>query len=223
MGMSSNPLTPLASLSHPLPIVLAALLAGWLSPYPGRVAAEGIAPQPAKGKLLVAARSLSDPNFDQTVVLLLDYSSEGALGLVVNRPTEMKLSLLLPDAEGIGDRVDIVYDGGPVLPGAMVMLLRTDEELDETREILAGVLATPSREILEQRLAQGFPADRLRVYFGHAGWGPGQLDAEIARHDWLILSGDADTVFDASPSEVWPRLIRRESDRLVSLYDVWTF
>jgi putative transcriptional regulator len=195
----------------------AGLLAAWLAPAPAPVAAAGIAPHPAPGKLLVAARGLPDPNFDRTVVLLLDYGPEGALGVIVNRPTEMKLALLLPDADGITDRADVVYEGGPVMPAGMLLLLRSDEEIEDAREILDGVLATSSRDILEQRIARGFPTDRLRVYFGYAGWGPGQLDAEIARHDWLVLSGDADAVFDASPSEVWPRLIHHESDRVASL------
>lgn len=198
-------------------LAAAGLLAFGLLPSRESLVAEGIGPRPAAGKLLVAARSLRDPNFDQTVVLLLDYSAEGALGVIVNRPTPMKLSLLLPEAEGIGDRPDVVYEGGPVMPGAMLMLLRSEEELEDARRILDGVLATPSRELLEQRIASGFPADRLRVFFGHAGWGPGQLDAEVARGDWLVLSGDAATVFDEAPAEVWPRLIRHESDLMASL------
>ncbi len=198
-------------------LITAWLLAAWLSPSAGRLVAAGIGPRPAAGKFLVAARSLRDPSFDQTVVLLLDYGPGGAVGVIVNRPTEMKLSLLLPEAEAIGDRPDVIYEGGPVMPGGMLVLLRSEDAIEDARQVFDGVHATPSRELLERLIARGHPADRLRIFFGHAGWGPGQLDAEVARHDWLILSGDADTVFDASPSEVWPRLIRRESDLVASL------
>ncbi len=194
-----------------------ALLAGWLPISPGPIEAEGIAPQPARGKFLVAARGLRDPNFDQSVVLLLEYSSDGAMGVIVNRPTEMKLSLLLPNAEGIDDRPDFVYEGGPVMPGGMLVLLRTEEEIEDARRVLDDVQATPSREVLESRIASGFPPERMRAYFGHAGWAPGQLDAEVARGGWLILAADADAVFDAEPSELWHRLIRRDSDLVVSL------
>jgi len=208
---------PRAVLSRTRAVAAAGLLAVWLSPSPGRLAAETLGPRPARGKLLVAARSLRDPSFDQTVVLLLDYGPEGALGVIVNRPTGMKLSLLLPEAEAIGERADVVYEGGPVMPGAMLVLLRSGDELEDAQQIFGDVRATPSRELLERMIARGLPADRLRVYFGFAGWGPGQLDAEVARHDWLILKGDADVVFDASPSEIWPRLIRHESDLVASL------
>ena len=183
--------------------------------WPAPTSTAGIAARPAQGKLLVAARSLGDPNFEQTVVLLLEYSAEGAVGVIVNRPTKMRLSLL-PGLKAPDSRLDVVYEGGPVLSGGILALLRSDSALEEATHVVDDVYVTADRETLQGLLDQGVPGDRLRVYSGYAGWGPGQLDAEVARKDWLILPIEAATIFDASPGEMWSRLIRRESDLVAS-------
>lgn len=195
-----------------LATALAAVAMAGSSPAP---AAPGA--QPAQGKLLVAARDLLDPNFEQAVVLLVQYGPEGALGLIVNRPTEIELTRALPNAEGVDGRADVLYRGGPVLPAGMMMLLRRDGPVDGAQRVFADVHASASLDLLYKTLEDGTPPERLRIFTGHSGWAPGQLDSEIARGGWLVLPGDADLVFSARPSEVWPRLIRRESDLLASL------
>lgn len=188
---------------------LAALALASLGP-----SALGAAGSLGAGKLLVAKRNLWDPNFSQTVVLLIEHGPQGALGVIVNRPTEMRLSLLLPEIEDLEERTDTLHFGGPVARGHILVLLRAEGEPEEARHVFADVYASASRELLEGLLGRGEPADRVRVFAGHAGWAPGQLEAEVARDDWLVLQADPETVFAPEPAEVWPRLIQRETDLL---------
>ena len=170
-----------------------------------------------KGKFLVAKRHLWDPNFTRTVVLLVDHGPEGAMGLVVNRSSEVKIETVLPDLEGIGGRPDTVFLGGPVAREMMILLLRADQEPEGTLHVFDDVYVSSSPLLLERLIGEGVPPHRMRAFTGHAGWAPGQLEAEVGRGDWLIWPADADTVFDRAPDEVWPRLIRRDADLVASL------
>jgi putative transcriptional regulator len=163
----------------------------------------------AVGKLLVASRNLSDPNFANTVVLLADVSREGAMGLVVNRPTTVTLARLFPALERTLASASTAFLGGPVPgPGALALLRGTTAPAT-TRRIVAEVHLVNSRAVLEEMIGAGAPASRFRVYLGYAGWGPGQLEDETAKGAWRVLEGDADVVFDADPRAMWRRLIVR--------------
>lgn len=181
---------------------------------------------PAAGMFLVATRQLGDPNFSRTVVLLLRYDDEGAMGLVVNRPTDVPLSHLIPRLEKLRDRPDTAFDGGPVMKSSLVMLLWSEEEPDEeSAEILEHLYLSRDPKLLERIIGEGREEDapppdeeiEFRVYRGYAGWGPGQLDAEIERGDWNVLPGESLTVFDEHPEEVWGRLIPKDPSRWVRL------
>ncbi len=163
---------------------------------------------PAKGMFLVASRDLRDPNFSQTVVLLIDYNWQGAMGLIINRPTEVRLSKVFPGIEGLRDRTDTVYIGGPVARNQMMLLIRSSNPPGGSLHIFEDIYASSSQTVVKRMIDDGGPQERFRVYAGYAGWAPGQLDQELSRGDWHLLQANAETLFDKAPQEVWPELIR---------------
>jgi putative transcriptional regulator len=165
----------------------------------------------AKGRFLVASRDLRDPNFAKTVVLLLDYNEMGAMGLVINRPTELSIATALPDVEGLDDRKESVWVGGPVATHQMLMLVRSSDHPEGSDPIFDDVYVSGSRDLLGRLVEAEGDVAKFRIFAGHAGWMPMQLDAEVARGGWEVLPGDADMVFDESPAEVWPDLSERGS------------
>jgi putative transcriptional regulator len=165
----------------------------------------------AKGKFLVAGRHLGDPNFSESVVLLVDYNQDGAMGLVINQPTEVRLSTVLPEIEAVQQRTDTVYIGGPVARGQMLLLIRSGSQPEESRPVFANTYISSSRAVLERMINHAQAGEKFRVYAGYAGWAPGQLDQEVSRGDWRVLPADAEIVFDRAAAEIWPELIRRGS------------
>lgn len=170
--------------------------------------------RPRRGMFLLAAPRLSDPRFARTVILLLEYDETGALGLVVNRPTELALSDALadplPGAEG-----HAVFFGGPVEHRRLIALLRSPDAVGDAQHVVGDVYASGSLDTLRRMLAhEGHGAD-VHAYLGYAGWSPGQLDAEIARGDWVVTPADAGSIFDTPPRRVWHDLMRRNAGRWV--------
>lgn len=164
-----------------------------------------------KGKFLVAAPQLRDPNFAKTVVLLLDYNPNGALGLIINRPTNIALSTVLPEMVELRDRRDTVYLGGPVARDRMVLLVRSKVQPLGTGEVIAEVFVSASLDTLRGLLEAPGDPGTFHAYVGYAGWAPGQLDSEVSRGDWHITIADADTVFDKDASQIWPEMIEKNA------------
>lgn len=199
-------------------LVIAALLAAppaWAAESSDRAAPHRGSPpgshsvsQLAKGKFLVASRSLQDPNFSETVILLVDYDREGALGVVVNRPTDVALIDALPEISELRRRKDVVYLGGPVARDRMLVLVRTREQPPQSLRVFDRVFASGSLAALRKSMARG---DSIRAYAGYTGWGPGQLDLEVTRGDWFIGPADSNAVFADHPSTLWDTLIERYS------------
>lgn len=171
-------------------------------------------PRLARGKFLVANKSLQDPTFTETVILLVDYDDHGALGVVVNRPTEVPLTAALPEVEELRKRKDIIFLGGPVARDRMVILLRASAAPPQSVQVFDTVYATGSLKALRSSIGHG---ESVRAYAGYAGWGPGQLDAEVARGDWLIGPADSKAIFDDPPTDVWQRFVERFSGDWASL------
>jgi putative transcriptional regulator len=169
----------------------------------------------AKGKFLVAARKLADFNFSQTVVLLIEYDQNGAVGVIINRPTEMKLSMVFKDIKELQNRGDTLFWGGPVMRSQLLMLVRTGARPDGSVQVLQDVYVASQLKLIEQMIENEEKGNRFRIYAGYAGWGYNQLDQEVKRGDWHILAADADTVFNKAPSEMWPELIHRSSLKFV--------
>ncbi len=167
------------------------------------------------GKFLVASRSLRDPNFAKTVVLLTDYSDQGAMGLIINRATDVRLAEVLPETEGLENSSDTIYIGGPVARRGMMLLIRSDESPKNARRVLDGLYLSSRRSVLETMTSEG-AGDSFRVYSGHSGWGPGQLEGETEQGAWHVFPGDIPTVFDPNLSDVWKRLIDQTTMRFAS-------
>ena len=170
---------------------------------------------PARGMFLVASRDLVDPNFSESVVLLLEYDAKGALGLIVNRPTKLQLTDLLPDIEELKARVDIVYVGGPVSKDRIVLRMRSDSLPQGSGRVFADTYVSSSMETLRQVVSTDGKSGSFHAYVGYAGWGPGQLDSEISRGDWFLSPGEESLVFDRDADEIWPELIEKNSGQWV--------
>jgi putative transcriptional regulator len=166
-------------------------------------------PDSFRPTLLLSMPQLQDPNFARTVVLLCDYVPEGAFGLVLNRPTDMPASSMVrldPPVEG-GNALPL-HIGGPVEPDRGWILIADAPEEPEFRTIQDGLYLSTSPHLL-RRVLQSLPAPRARVLAGYAGWGPGQLDEELAQSAWLMADVDLDLVFDIEASVMWETAIRR--------------
>lgn len=165
------------------------------------------------GKLLVAMPGLGDPRFDRSVILICAHSPEGAMGLIVNKPvSDMKFSALLAQlniAPGDGSRDIRVHFGGPVERARGFVLHSPDYAGGQaTMEVPGGYGMTATRDVLEA-LAQGAGPKRALLALGYAGWGPGQLEAEIGRNDWLTAEAADDLVFAPEDGGKWLGALRQ--------------
>jgi putative transcriptional regulator len=160
--------------------------------------------------LLLSMPQMADPNFVKTVVLLCDYSDKGAFGLVVNRQMEEPAWTLVNTEPPVRVDPDLrLWIGGPVdLQSTWVLMSEAQGPDDEQREICPGVLLSVSRK-LTLELLQAPPSSRSRVVIGYSGWGPGQLDREIAASAWLTMDVDPKLIFGVPPDEMWEAAIRR--------------
>jgi putative transcriptional regulator len=152
---------------------------------------------------------MQDPNFARTVVLLCDFRPEGAFGLVVNRPTDLAASEMVRLDPPVVNGNDLrLYIGGPVQPERGWILVPDAPAEGEYRTILDGLHLSASPELLRAVLERQ-PSPRARVLAGYAGWGPGQLDDELAESAWLIGDIHLDLIFDVDPAAMWDTAIRR--------------
>lgn len=152
---------------------------------------------------------LDDPNFRRTVVLLCQHTADGAWGLVLNRPTGTPAAQAVRlDPPVSRDNGLELWVGGPVEPERGCLLLGDDPQDADAVQICDGIFISGSAVLLRQILEHDRPS-RTRLLMGYAGWGPGQLDAELLESAWLITEVDLDLVFDVPPPEMWETAIRR--------------
>jgi putative transcriptional regulator len=162
-----------------------------------------------KPTLLLSMPQMQDPNFAQTVVLLCDYLPDGAFGIVLNRPTTTPASSMVQLQPPVVSGNDMpLCIGGPVQPERGWILVGDPPEGSDYRTIVDGLYLTTSPVVLRQVL-ETRPAPRARVLAGYAGWGPGQLDDELAQSAWLMADVEVDLVFDIEPATMWETAIRR--------------
>ncbi len=166
--------------------------------------------RPAAGRMLIATHQVGGPFFSQSIVILIDHGPEGAVGLILNRPSSLDVGTLLPDLEKARIGRGRVHLGGPVSQGTVLLLFHSaaDETPPDSRRVLPNVYASGSGA-LRHLLPSDPPADQVRAYVGYAGWAAGQLEAEIARGDWIVVPGSAELVFHARPETLWPALIAK--------------
>lgn len=177
---------------------------------------------PTRGRLLVATPMLDDPNFERSVVYLVEHHDEGALGLVLNRPSGEELVDPLEGWVDAQSAPSLVFSGGPVDPDALIALARLEQRvaarpIEEDEE--SSYLAPLTGDIASADLAAD-PAlvvgmiSALRIFRGYAGWEPGQLEAEIETGSWIVVDSESTDVFTADPDELWRAVLRRQPGRL---------
>ncbi len=160
-----------------------------------------------RGKLLIASPTLADPNFSRAVVLIAAHDQEGALGLVLNRPSELLVAETVERLAAACADFDRVYVGGPVEPGAVVVLAEfADRSLAAL--LIDGDVGLPNMETSLEGLADG--VRRARCFAGHSGWGPGQLDAELAQEAWILEPMAAEDLWIEAGPELWAGVLARK-------------
>ncbi|HET9320123.1 MAG TPA: YqgE/AlgH family protein [Bryobacteraceae bacterium] len=164
----------------------------------------------ATGKILVARRHMADLNFAQTVILLVQHDEKGTVGLIVNRPTKIPLSRLTKEFEGVKDRSDPLYLGGPMERSGVMALVRSRAKPEDAKAVFADVYMISVKETLEKAIAAA-TSSRLHLYLGYAGWAAGQLEWELGMDAWDVLPPNAGMVFDPHPETLWNRLVDREN------------
>jgi putative transcriptional regulator len=161
-----------------------------------------------KGVLLVASPSLSDPNFHQTVLFIIEHGRGGTVGLILNRPTNVLLSEALPDFTVLKRTNYRLFAGGPVGQTQLVLLFRLTQFLPDTRQIVDGIYVGTPR-VLERIMTQPKPTETFRAFAGFAGWAPGQLEHEMLEGAWGVLPSHTFSIFDKDPATLWPDSISR--------------
>jgi putative transcriptional regulator len=159
--------------------------------------------------LLLSMPQLMDPNFARTVVLLCDFVPDGAFGLVLNRPVDQPAASLVTLEPGLTGGNDMpLWIGGPVEPQRGWILTADEPDEPDYRTIVDGLYLSTS-PVLLRRVLETHPSPRARVLAGYAGWGPGQLDEELAQSAWLLADPELDLVFDVPAEAMWETAIRR--------------
>ena len=162
-----------------------------------------------RGKLLLSAPNLFDPNFRRTVVLIAEHTEDGALGLVLNRPAETTVGEAVPDLDWIAPSAeDPVYAGGPVGADSVIVLAEFDDVELAAALVIDDVGFVPAADPDTERVARA--TRRTRVFAGDAGWGPGQLEDEMAEDSWIVEPARVEDVFTDDPEGLWGAVLRRK-------------
>ena len=160
----------------------------------------------------MAAPSLLDPNFQRTVVLVTEHTDEGAMGLVLNRPTETTVEEAAPELSAVTGPDERVHHGGPVQPRAVVVLAEFQDP-EEAAHIVLGDIGFVRADADLERIA--IETRRGRVYAGYAGWGPGQLESELEDEGWIVVEQPLpDELFSRGPDDLWHDVLERQGGHL---------
>ena len=163
-----------------------------------------------RGQLIVAGPTLEDPNFHRTVILVCSHDDAGALGLVLNRPAPLTVGQAVPELSELLGGGDPLWLGGPVQPEAVVLLADFEEPGDGALMIDDSVGIVLQGSNLDELSSR---ARRSRAFLGYAGWGPGQLDAEMEREDWIVVPALGDDAFGEEPDGLWSAALERLGGR----------
>ncbi|MFP5363315.1 MAG: YqgE/AlgH family protein [Thermoleophilia bacterium] len=174
-----------------------------------RQRANGYKPQidSLRGQLLIAGARLPDPNFARSVVLVCEHSAEGALGLVLNRPGELLVGEAAPELADLTGYDALIDEGGPVQPDALLVLAEFDDLAYAGIRVVENVGLVGDGSEIEDLVRA---TRRARVFAGYAGWGPGQLDAELERADWFVAPAGVEDIFNPDADELWARVLARK-------------
>ena len=159
-----------------------------------------------QGQLLISSPLLHDPNFRRTVVLMTHHDDEGAMGLVLSRPSELRVADAVPDLADLPGADELVYVGGPVQPEAVVVLI--EHESEPELPIVGNVAFMPADAELDE-----LDAVRTRVFAGYSGWGAGQLEDELEESSWIVVPAEPDDAFAPDPDELWRTVLHRKGGK----------
>jgi putative transcriptional regulator len=158
-----------------------------------------------QGQLLISSQLLHDPNFRRTVVLMTHHDDEGAMGLVLSRPSEIRVAEAVPELADLpGD--ELVYVGGPVQPEAVVVLV--EHEAEPELPIVGNIAFMQADTELDE-----LDTVRARVFAGYSGWGPGQLEGELEVSSWIVVPAEPDDAFAPDPDELWRTVLHRKGGK----------
>ena len=156
----------------------------------------------------MATPALVDPNFRRTVVLVAEHGEAGAMGVVLNRPSQTAVAEAIPELVSLAGDEEPVFVGGPVAVDSLLALAEV-EDPDDAAELVVGTVAfVQDPEV---------PALRGRVFVGYAGWSPGQIEAELDEESWIVVPAEPDDVFSDDPDELWSSVLRRQGGPLALL------
>ncbi|HVC71875.1 MAG TPA: YqgE/AlgH family protein [Acidimicrobiales bacterium] len=176
-------------------------------------------PDDLTGRLLVASPRLGDPNFERTVIIVLDHGPEGALGVVLNRPTGLPVDEILDPwrEHALAAPPGVVFRGGPVSPDAVIGLARTEaDEIDESRwRIVLDGVGTVDLAVAPDE--QPVVVCAVRMFAGYAGWSPDQLEEELAEGAWIVIDAVIDDVFSPEADALWHDVLQRQGGKLAWL------
>ena len=160
-----------------------------------------------RGRLLIASPVLVDPNFHRTVILIAEHTAEGAMGLVLNRPAETLVADAVPDLSELADSGAPLYVGGPVASDSVIVLAEFDDPAQAAALVIEDIGFLPADAQLEDLSGH---TRRARVFAGHSGWGPGQLEAELEEESWIVEPPRREEIFSEDPDQLWAAVLRRK-------------
>ena len=174
------------------------------------------------GKILVATPAIGDGIFDQAVILMLHHDSDGALGVIINQPSDLDASELLPRWADLAADPPSIFGGGPVEQNGFIGIGHriTDQPIDPEQSETVGVAAIDGTDQLATIDLEGDPAlaaahvDRLRIFRGYAGWGSLQLDGELKAGAWFTIDAEPDDVWSSEPKALYEKVLRRQRGEL---------
>ena len=161
-----------------------------------------------RGRLLVAAPSLLDPNFARSVILIAEHGEGGAMGIVLNRPSETSVAEAVPELLHLSGEGEAVYVGGPVSTESVLALAEVDDPTDASELVLGDVGFVQDPDV---------SARRGRIFVGYAGWSAGQIEAELEEEAWIVVPAEADDVFSDDSDGLWSTVLRRQGGPLALL------
>ena len=167
-----------------------------------------------KGVFLVATPNLMDPNFIHSVVLLIDYGTKGAVGLIINKPAFLLLEEVLPEEDMKGVSLPL-YIGGPVNKNTLFLLFTSRKPVEGAHKVLDNIYFSARKDLIFHTIRKKEKTMDLKVFAGYAGWAPGQLEMEIRRGAWITMEADRKTIFSKDPSEIWPSIFEVPSNIMI--------
>lgn len=165
------------------------------------------------GRLLVATPAIGDPNFERTVILLLDHDDDGALGLILNRPSELDASEVLPGWSDLAAQPGVVFSGGPVEQEGLIGLGRRSAP-DPAAPFQITVGAVGVLDLNAEPIDVVGAVEGIRLFAGYAGWGAGQLESELLAQGWWLVDAEATDPLTDHPEDLWAEVLRRQPDPL---------